>query len=335
MAGSRWSAAAVAGLMASLVLIGCGAESEASDVASGDEVAVGSWLERTSDEAPSRILEYILDGDLQKMNRLLADRGRQQQEVTKQCMAEQGFEWVVILSPATSESLAGEPSGRWDGLTRAEFVDAWGYGISTALGPDGAPLAGVPGSTSAEPEPSAPDANAVLWGALPPDRQPAYLAALHGEEGGDGGCLQQGLALSFESPDAAVAEQFAAMSESIEQRLVADPQAAVAVDRYRLCLEEAGFGNITHPGAGDDLIRSRLDEAVWHENPASGERFVNADALKKLQRFELTLAAAEFSCRATFELAEEAARILLERQAIKDHPDLVEQMRVFYASFDV
>ena len=321
--------------MASLVLVGCGAESEASTGASNEEIAIGSWLERTSDDAPSPILQYILDGDLQKMNRLLADRRRQQQEITKQCMAAEGFEWVVILPPATPEGMTGEPSERWDGLTRAEFVDAWGYGISTALGLDGAPVAGVPGSTSAEPGPSAPDANAVVWGGLPPDRQAAYLAALHGEEGGDGGCLQQGLALSFESPDATVTEQFRAMNESVEQRLVADPQAAVAVDRYRLCLEEAGFGNIAHPGAGDDLIRRRLDEQVWLENPASGERFLKADALKKLQRFELVLSAAELPCRATFELAEEAARILLERQAIKDHPDLVEQVRIFYASFDV
>ena len=164
----------VPGFILGSVLVGCGSESE--DGAAGS--VTEEWLTATTgDEDPSPVADYLGFDDPEKMSAVEREQTKRQQQSIVECMRAEGFEYIAFVDPM----MVGVYSyDEWGGLNRQEFVQKWGYGISTTYGPDGETLDDAPGySDNADESPT--DPNEAIVEKLSPDETTAYQAALYGD----------------------------------------------------------------------------------------------------------------------------------------------------------
>lgn len=274
-----------------------------------------------STETPETLDDYfgaIGFGSQEEQNRLI-------EEATIACMAQEGFEYkAATLAAFTFEddSFPTDP---------AEFRRQYGYG--------GAPvLLEAPFIADESPE----DPNAAYYGALSPEEQAAYDAALYGpdldeEELTDQfipteGCLIE--ATQSVVGDFQVLFDLQSKLEELQEAFDADPRIVDVTVEWSTCMSEAGY-NYTTLSQPEQEFTGRAQQELFSALLASGEDltslgtagFANLDTrgLQALADEEITVANADQDCRDLYvNDVEREVREELEPQFIEENRELLD-----------
>jgi hypothetical protein len=212
----------------------------------------------------------------------------------RDCMKAEGFDYVPIDPIAQRAALLG--SGR---LTDQDFIEQFGYGISTLWGR---------GNVQADP-------NQRLRAGLPPADRRAYDRTLWGENTGAtfteavdsgnftklGGCTRKATEAVFGG--AQVLTQLQRKLDQLDERILEDQRMVRALEHWASCMADAGFHYEDPDEIDSDLFR-RMEKIVgplpgqFATGPAPGQKPQPYDhqALATLRQEEVRLARADHAC---------------------------------------
>ena len=208
------------------------------------------------------------------------------EDVVRDCMKAQGFEYVPVDPVAQLTGLTGK-----SGLDEDEFEKQFGYGITT-LYEKRRNLAGDP--------------NTAIRNKMSAADQAAYSKALYGENPDAtfavavdtrdysrlGGCTKKATASVFGGAE--VLQSLVAKLDELDQRILADPRLQKAVAKWSDCMLAAGYGGLTEPEQVDSVLQKRLGAIV---GPAADPKAdYDKAALSALQRDEVVMVAADKAC---------------------------------------
>ncbi|WP_395725260.1 hypothetical protein [Nakamurella sp.] len=271
----------------------------------------------------------------------MAAQERQVQDAIVICMAAEGFEYRPYVPVPPDDSFFTD-------LNTRAFAEKYGYGIVNTPFDDQAM------------DPSA-DPNLPITDAMTPAELDAYTTALHGEmavydggaaDGGepvlpdDTGCWGDALEQvhgigpgSNEFDD--LFERLGTMQEQAAQ----DPTVIEATQRWATCMSDAGHSGFADPDEPAEDIRRRSQEYfdAAYPDPA-GPTGTDIDpagswtpppppaddpVLVALERDEISLALADFDCRARsgYRSAIDAAVLSLEERFVRDNRAELERFR--------
>jgi hypothetical protein len=244
----------------------------------------------------------------------------------RDCMKAEGFDYVPVDPVAQRAALLG--SGR---LSDEDFIDQFGYGISTLWGRGGAQA----------------DPNARLRASLGPADRRAYDRALWGENRGAtftdavdrgdftklGGCTRKATEKVFGG--AQVLTQVQGKLDSLDERILEDQRMVRAIERWSRCVAAAGF-RYDEPEAIDSDLFARMEKIVgpvpgqFATGPAPGEtaRSYDRGALAGLQREEVAIARADHRCELkNITPVENVVRPEYEAQFRRQNAQLLSQLK--------
>jgi hypothetical protein len=252
-----------------LVLAACGGGGEAAEAIGLDE-------------------EVGLDGDG------LVERQKQAENLIRDCMKAQGFDYVPVDPVAQQAALVGR-----SGMSTEDFEKQFGYGITTlyeqrlgqtALGP-----------------------NKEIRDRLGEADRAAYDRALYGDdptatlavalEHGDftrlGGCVKVAADKVFGGT--ALVQTLQTKLDEVDEKIVADARMVKAIAKWSQCMREAGFSGLSEPDEVDAVLEKKLEDIVGppeeRKAPAPGqEPDYDRAALDALQREEVAMVAADLAC---------------------------------------
>jgi hypothetical protein len=242
----------------------------------------------------------------------------------RDCMKLQGFDYVPVDPLAQRAALTGKAR-----MTDEEFLDQFGYGISTLFG------RGSPAS----------DPNERFRASLGAADGAAYDRALYGESPGLtfadaidddaadelGGCTRKATGEVFGGT--AVLAAIQGKFDELEERLLQDQRMVRAVERWAACMEKQGFSYEEPEQIDADLIKRFKDvvgpgTAPGAAAPADPAATYDKAALAALKRDEVRVARADLACE-----QEEITPVELEvrpqyEEAFRDrNRRLIEQVR--------
>jgi hypothetical protein len=214
-----------------------------------------------------------------------------------ECMSEAGFEYIAADYDTVREGMLADKS--LPGLSEEEFIDQYGYGISTlytGLGPQ-ASDANTPAKLGLG------EQNVQIFNDLSTADQAAYNRALLGEntdatfavalEAEDfsrtGGCTRSAIEQVF-APEQLTITYANPLDALVEQ----DPRMIAAFGEYSDCIREAGF-DYSHPEQIEADFRSRVD-AITSGDPLESLSADARAALTELQGEERAVASVAFAC---------------------------------------
>jgi hypothetical protein len=212
----------------------------------------------------------------------------------RDCMRNEGFEYVPVDPLAQRAAVLG--SSR---LSEDEFIDQFGYGISTLWGR---------GRAEADP-------NEQLRLSLSPTERQVYDRVLWGENAGAtfsaavdsgdfealGGCTRKATEAVFGG--AQVLTEIQGRLDALEERILQDQRMVRAIERWSRCMAEAGF-RYDEPEAIDSDLFERMEKIVgplpgqFATGPPAGERPqpYSQAKLTALQHEEVEIAKADHRC---------------------------------------
>lgn len=271
-------ALAVLALGTTLALTACG----------GDDSA--PTTQSSSKRQPSGPVEDQLGFDTAG---IMARQSRVEADI-RQCMKAQGFDYVPIDPFAQRAAVTGVSR-----LTDEDFLEQFGYGISTLWGRGG----------------SQADPNQRLRAGLGPADRRAYDRALWGENAGAtfqaavdsgdftklGGCTRKATETVFGG--AQVLTQLQGKLDQLDERILEDQRMVRALEHWTACMAKAGY-RYEDPDEIDADLTKRMERIVgpipgpFATGPASGHKPLAYDhaALAKLQREEVAIARADYAC---------------------------------------
>jgi hypothetical protein len=210
----------------------------------------------------------------------------------RDCMKMQGFDYVPVDPLAQRAALTGKAR-----MTDEEFLDQFGYGISTLFG------RGSPAS----------DPNERIRASLGPADRAAYDRALFGESPGLtfadaidddaaadlGGCTKKATGAVFGGT--AVLAAIQGKFDELEERLLQDQRMVRAVEAWSACMENKGYSYQEPEQIDADLIERFKDvvgagTAPGAAAPADPSATWDKAALAALQRDEVKIARADLAC---------------------------------------
>jgi hypothetical protein len=297
-------------LTAALGLAACGGD----DSASSEQPA--------SKKQPSGPVEDQLGFDtagiMARQSRVEADIG--------ECMKAQGFEYVPIDPFAQRAAVTGASR-----LSDEDFLNQFGYGISTLWGRGGAHA----------------DPNQRLRASLSAADRRAYDRALWGENAGAtfqaavdsgdftklGGCTRKATEAVFGG--AQVLTQLQGKLDQLDERILEDQRMVRALERWTTCMADAGY-RYEDPDEIDSDLTKRMEKIVgplpgpFATGPASGHKPQPYDrsALAALQREEVAVARADYACeRKEITPVESVVRPQYEAQFRQRNQALISQVK--------
>jgi len=303
-------ALAVLALGATLALAACG----------GDDSAPAK--QDSSKRQPSGPVEDQLGFDTAG---IMARQSRVEADI-RECMKAQGFDYVPIDPFAQRAAVTGVSR-----LSDEDFLDQFGYGISTLWGRGG----------------SQADPNQRLRAGLSPADRRAYDRALWGENAGAtfqaavdsgdftklGGCTRKATETVFGG--AQVLTQLQGKLDQLDERILEDQRMVHALERWTACMAKAGY-RYEDPDEIDSDLTKRMERIVgpvpgpFATGPASGQKAVPYDhaALAKLQREEVAVARADYACeRKEITPVESKVRPQYEAQFRQRNQGLISQIK--------
>lgn len=314
--GRRALPVAIAAVGTALVLAACGGgNTDQSAASKGSEPAA-------AESKPTGPVEDQLGFD---QAGIMARQSRAE-AVIRDCMKAEGFDYVPVDPIAQRAALLG--AGR---LTDEDFINQFGYGISTLWGR---------GSVQADP-------NQRLRAALPPADRRAYDRTLWGENTGAtfteavdsgnftklGGCTRKATEAVFGG--AQVLTRLQRRLDELDERILADQRMVRALERWATCMGDAGF-RYEDPEAIDSDLFKRMERIVgplpgqFATGPPAGEKAQPYDrgALAALQREEVRIARADHACELEhIAPVENAVRPQYEARFRDRNQNLIEQVK--------
>jgi hypothetical protein len=244
------------------------------------------------DDEPPRQDVVELEDQLGFSESGVIERQTRVEGVIQRCMKAQGFDYVPVDPLAQRAALTGKAR-----MTDEEFLEQFGYGISTLFG-----------RGEAESDP-----NDRIRKSLGPADRAAYDRTLWGENPGLtfseaidsdaatelGGCTKQATEAVFGG--AAVLAQVQGKFDELEERITQDQRMVRAVEKWSTCMADEGYRYDEPEEIDTDLIR-RFKAIVGAgaqpgatAPPTSGASYDRA-ALTALQREEVKIANADLAC---------------------------------------
>jgi hypothetical protein len=297
-------------LTAALGLAACGGD----DSASSEQPA--------SKKQPSGPVEDQLGFDTAG---IMARQSRVEADI-RDCMKAQGFEYVPIDPFAQRAAVTGASR-----LSDEDFLNQFGYGISTLWGRGGAQA----------------DPNQRLRASLSAADRRAYDRALWGENAGAtfqaavdsgdftklGGCTRKATETVFGG--AQVLTQLQGKLDQLDERILEDQRMVRALERWTACMADAGY-RYEDPDEIDSDLTKRMEKIVgplpgpFATGPASGHKAQPYDrsALAALQREEVAVARADYACeRKEITPVESVVRPQYEAQFRQRNQALISQVK--------
>ena len=219
------------------------------------------------------------------------------EELIARCMRDEGFQYIAVDYDTVRQGMAADK--RLPGLSEEEFVNRYGFGISTFY-------TGLPPQLSTDYSPARAglgERNVQIFRALSPADQVAYNRALLGEDvnatlavaleiedlSRTGGCTRKAVEQVFK-PDQLKPSHYNPQDALINK----DPRMKAALGFWRREMKKAGF-EYSHPDEIEPDLRNRLNALT-----EGGKLLVTKmsqdqkAALRKLQDFERALSVKSF-----------------------------------------
>jgi hypothetical protein len=312
-------AAALIGTL--LVLAACGGSDESSSTTSASS-ASGAAKTTAGDGQPAGTVEDQLGFD---QAGLIARQSRVEAAIG-QCMSNEGFEYVPIDPLAQRAALVG--SSR---LSDEDFLQQFGYGISTLWGrgnPQADPNQSIRASLGAA------DRRAydrTLWGE---NKGASFSEAIeNGHFDRLGGCTLEATEQVFGGAQVLIKLQ--GKLDVLDERILEDQRMVRAIESWSLCMADAGF-RYEDPEEIDADLFKRMETIVgplpgqFATGPPAGEKAQPYDrtALRDLQREEVAIARADFTCEEKrIAPVEEVVRPQYEAQFRRQNQGLISSVR--------
>jgi hypothetical protein len=225
-------------------------------------------------------------------------------------MREEGFQYIAGSYDTVKAGMSADK--RLPGLNEEEFVNRYGFGVSTFYTGKPPQLA----TTYSPAKVGLGEKNVEIFKNLSPSDQAAYNHALLGENltatlsiavetenlSQTGGCTRKALEKVFK-PDQVTPTHYNPQDGLINK----DPRMRSALRYYQIEMKKSGF-DYNHPDQVEPDLRTRLD-ALTDESKIPIEKMSAEQhaALKKLQEYELGVS------RKSFQLQEEVLTPVEER----------------------
>ena len=244
------------------------------------------------DDEPQRQRVVELEDQLGFSESGVVERQTRVEGEIQSCMKAQGFDYVPVDPLAQRAALTGKAR-----MTDEEFLEQFGYGISTLFG-----------RAQAEADP-----NDRIRKSLSPADRAAYDRTLWGESPGLtfseaidsdaaselGGCTKQATEKVFGG--AAVLAKIQGKFDELEQRITQDQRMVRAVEKWSKCMADQGYRYEEPEEIDTDMIK-RFKAIVGAgvqpgatAPPTRGTTYDRA-ALAALQREEVKIANADLAC---------------------------------------
>lgn len=222
----------------------------------------------------------------------ILERQGKVEELIRDCMKAQGFEYTPVDPNAERATLTGSAN-----LSEDDFVKQFGYGITTLYEQRRALATKGP--------------NAEYKASLPPAQQAAYDKALYGKslgvtfssaiDSGDfadlGGCTKEATEKAFGGAQNLSTLQ--AKLDQLDEQIAADARMVNAVKGWADCMREAGYPGLKDPDEVDQRLEDKLEEIVG-PTPRNGIPFstkpYDKAALAALQKEEVKMVRADVKC---------------------------------------
>jgi hypothetical protein len=224
----------------------------------------------------------------------IALRQVQAENLIRDCMKAQGFDYVPVDPAAQRAALVGR-----SGMSKEDFEKEFGYGITTLY--------------EQRREQAVAGPNEAIRDSLGEAERTAYDRALYGDDPtatfaealdtGDfsrlGGCIKQATDRVFGGTE--VLQTLQGKLDELDERILADPRMVKAVDKWSECMRAEGFDGLDVPEEVDEVLQRRLGSIVGSPDaePASdteGEPAYDRAALADLQRMEVAMVTADIAC---------------------------------------
>ena len=221
-------------------------------------------------------------------------------EISK-CMSEAGFEYVAVDYNTVRRGMTSDKS--LPGMSEGEFIDRYGYGISTLYTGQAPQLSEL--RTPAQI--GLGEQNVKIFQSLSPTDRVAYSHALFGEHqdatfavaletedfSRTGGCTRKAIEKYF-TPE----QMSATFLNPFDVLVEKDPRMVKANAEYSDCLKAAGF-EYSHERDIEPDLRKKLD-TITGGQPLEGLSSDAMSALTNLQNYERALASAAAKCEGQY-----------------------------------
>jgi hypothetical protein len=227
-------------------------------------------------------------------------RQGQAENLIRDCMKAQGFDYVPVDPAAQQAALTGVA-----GMSKDDFEKQFGYGISTLYEQRRKQAVAGP--------------NKAIRDSLSEADRKAYDHALYGDDptatfaeavdSGDysrlGGCVKSATDTVFGGAD--TLQSLSTKLDELDQKIRADARMVKAVKAWSDCMRDAGYPGLTEQEQVDTVLKKKLEAIVGSaaDNAsvvgastvgAASEPDYDHAALAALQREEVAMAAADKKC---------------------------------------
>lgn len=249
-------------------------------------------------------------------------RQGQAENLIRDCMKAEGFDYVPVDPVAQRAALVGRP-----GMSQEEFEKQFGYGITTLYEQRLTQIGTGP--------------NKEIRERLSDADRKAYDRALYGDDptatfevaldSGDltrlGGCTRKATEQVFGGT--AVLQTLQTKLDELDEKIFADPRMVKAIDKWSQCMREAGYSGLSEPDEVDAVLEKKLEDIVGAPEDrkalAPGEEpDYDRAALKALQAEEVAMVATDIACeKEHLEDVEEEVTAEYEREFREENADLL------------
>ena len=216
------------------------------------------------------------------------------ENLIRDCMKAQGFDYVPVDPNAAQAALVGAP-----GMSKEDFEKQYGYGITTLYEQRRKQAAAGP--------------NKAIRDSLSEADRKAYDHALSGDDPtatfaeavdtGDysrlGGCVKTATDQVFGGAD--TLQSLSSKLDELDQKIRADARMVKAVRGWSDCMRDAGFSGLSEQEAVDTVLKKKLEAIVGSaaDNATTlggAEPDYDHAALTALQHEEVAMVAADKKC---------------------------------------
>lgn len=215
------------------------------------------------------------------------------ENLVRDCMKAQGFDYVPVDPAAQEAALTGVP-----GMSKDDFEKQFGYGITTLYEQRRKQAVAGP--------------NKAIRDSLSEADRKAYDKALYGDDPtatfaeavdtGDysrlGGCVKTATDHVFGGAD--VLSSLSSKLDELDQKIRADARMVKAVREWSDCMRDAGYPNLSEQEDVDAVLKKKLEAVVGSPGEITAQSADAPDydkaALAALQHEEVAMVAADKKC---------------------------------------